>query len=138
MGRPQLKILHEHELAPRACVVIGTRPGIIMFSPIVRELARQEVPFFLLHTGQHYSYNMDRQMLEELELPEPAHTLDTVKHATMHGAQTAEMLRGCEQVFLEERPRLVLVGGDANTNLAGALAARGATTGVCRRSTTAS
>jgi UDP-N-acetylglucosamine 2-epimerase (non-hydrolysing) len=124
VSRPQLKILHEEELEPKACVVIGTRPGIIMFSPIIRELARQGVPYFILHTGQHYSYNMDRQMLEELELPEPDYTLDTVKLATLHGAQTAEMLRGCEEIFLRERPRLVLVGGDANTNLAGALAAR--------------
>lgn len=124
MSRPQLKILREDELEPKACVVVGTRPGIIMFSPIVRELARQGVPHFLLHTGQHYSYNMDRQLFEELELPEPEYTLDTVKLATMHGAQTAEMLRGCEEVFLRERPRLVLVSGDANTNLAGALAAR--------------
>jgi UDP-N-acetylglucosamine 2-epimerase (non-hydrolysing) len=124
VGRPQLKILHEDELEPKACVVVGTRPGIIMFGPIVRELTRQGVPHFILHTGQHYSYNMDRQLFEELELPEPDYTLDTVKLATLHGAQTAEMLRGCEEVFLSERPRLVLVSGDANTNLAGALAAR--------------
>lgn len=122
--QPQLKILLEHELQPKVCVVVGTRPGIIMFSPVVRELERQGVPYFILHTGQHYSPNMDRQFFEELELPEPGYTLETVKLSTLHGAQTAEMLRGCEQVLLEERPRLVLVSGDANTNLAAALAAR--------------
>jgi UDP-N-acetylglucosamine 2-epimerase (non-hydrolysing) len=67
---------------------------------------------------------MDRQLMEELELREPDYKLEAVRYAGLHGAQTAEMLRGCEEVFLHERPMLVLVGGDANTNLAGALAAR--------------
>lgn len=119
-----MKILGESELEAKVCVVIGTRPGIVMLSPIVRELERREVPHFVLHTGQHYSHNMDRQLTDELELPEPAHKLEGVRDETMHGAQTAVMLRGCEAVFLQERPKLVLVGGDANTNLAGALAAR--------------
>lgn len=124
MEEQRLKILREDELEPKLCVVLGTRPGMIMFSPILRELERRDVPHVLVHTGQHYSYELDRQMFEELGLPEPAHKLEAVRHATLHGAQTAEMLRGCEEVFLRERPKIVLVGGDANSNLAGALAAR--------------
>src|SRR3954447_18703272 len=95
-----------------------------MLSPVVRELERRRVPYFVLHTGQHYSHNMDRQLLDELELPELAYHLEGVGSARLHGAQTAAMLRQTEAVLIEERPRLVLVGGDSNTNLAGALAAR--------------
>jgi len=120
----QLKILHENELRKKVCVVLGTRPGIVMFSPIIRELERRKLDFFIIHTGQHYSYNMDRRFFEDLKLPEPAYRLDTVRFCRFHGEQTAEMLKGCEQVLLQEKPKLVLVGGDANTNLAGALAAR--------------
>jgi UDP-N-acetylglucosamine 2-epimerase (non-hydrolysing) len=121
---PEIKFLRAEQLQPKVCVVVGTRPGIVMFSPIIRELERRGVDFFVLHTGQHYSYNMDRTFFEDLKLKEPRYRLDTVQYCKLHGEQTAEMLKGCERALLEERPRLVLVGGDANTNLAGALAAR--------------
>jgi UDP-N-acetylglucosamine 2-epimerase (non-hydrolysing) len=119
---PTLKVLTE--LEDQIAVVIGTRPGFVMFSPIIRELARRQLPHLILHTGQHYSYNMDRRFVEDLGLPEPDYKLESVASAELHGAQTAEMLRGCEQAFIAARPRLVLVGGDANTNLAAGLAAR--------------
>jgi len=120
-----LKILRQDELNnQRICLVIGTRPGIIMFTPIIRECLRRNVDFFVIHTGQHYSYNMDRILFETLEIPRPAYHLDGVAEKKYHGAQTAAMLEGIERVLLEERPALVIVGGDANTNLAGALAAR--------------
>ncbi len=122
MGVARLKILTE--LEDRVAVVIGTRPGIVMFSPVIRQLQRREVPFFVVHTGQHYSHNMDAQLFEDLELPDPDYKFTAVAGARLHGAQTAEMLARCEEVLIEERPRLVLVGGDANTNLAGGLAAR--------------
>jgi UDP-N-acetylglucosamine 2-epimerase (non-hydrolysing) len=112
------------ELKPKVGVIIGTRPGIVMLSAIIRELRRRRVPHFVLHTSQHYSHHMDRKLADDLELPEPERRLPDIRDETLHGAQTAAMLRGCEQVLLEERPRLVLVGGDANTNLAAALAAR--------------
>ena len=124
MSDVQLKILSSGELEDKACVVIGTRPGIVMASPVIRELRRRKLPHFILHTGQHYSHNMDRQLLTELELGEPEHQLERPAGPALHGAQTGAMLAGCERVFLEERPKLVLVGGDANTNLAAALAAR--------------
>jgi UDP-N-acetylglucosamine 2-epimerase (non-hydrolysing) len=119
---PDLKILTEFE--DKVCVVIGTRPGCVLLSPIIRELTARSTPFFVVHSGQHYSHNMDRVFIEDLELPEPDYTLDRAPEGSPHGAQTAAMLRGCEEVFLAERPRLVLVGGDANTNLSAALAAR--------------
>jgi UDP-N-acetylglucosamine 2-epimerase (non-hydrolysing) len=122
--RVKFKFLREEELEDKVCVVVGTRPGIIMFSPIIRELERRKLSFFVIHTGQHYSYNMDRKFFEDLKLKEPQYKLDTVRYCKFHGEQTAEMLKGCEQILLKEKPKIVLVGGDANTNLAGALAAR--------------
>jgi UDP-N-acetylglucosamine 2-epimerase (non-hydrolysing) len=104
--------------------VVGTRPGIIMFSPIIRACVRRGLDFFIIHTGQHYSPNMDAMIFKDLELPLPRHHIEGVAEKKMHGAQTAAMLEGVEKVLVEERPSIVLVGGDANTNLAGALAAR--------------
>lgn len=119
-----LKILIENELQSKIAVVVGTRPGIIKFSPVIKELERRKADFFIIHTGQHYSFNMDRAFFEDLELPLPEYSNETVSSCKYHGEQTAEMIRGVEQALLTEKPRLAIVGGDANTNLAGALAAR--------------
>lgn len=119
-----LKILKKEELGNEIAVVVGTRPGIIKFSPIIRELKLRELPFFIIHTGQHYSFNMDRQFFEDLDLPAPRYINDKVCKETYHGAQTAEMIRGVEDALIDSKPRLVIVGGDANTNLAAALATR--------------
>lgn len=105
----------------RACIVLGTRPEIIKMSPVVREFVRRGLDFFLLHTGQHYSYNMDRVFFEQLGLPEADYNLDVGSGS--HGEQTGRMLMGVEKVLSEEEPDLVLVEGDTNTVLAGALAA---------------
>jgi len=118
------KILSHEKLEDKICVVVGTRPGIIKMSPIIRELSKRKIPFFILHTGQHYSYEMDRKFFEDLGLPDAKHHLPPCRDGSLHGEQTAHMLMGIEHVLLKERPRLVLVCGDANTNLAGALAAR--------------
>lgn len=120
----EVKILKAGELQPEVAVVVGTRPGIVMFAPIIHELRRRALPHRVIHTGQHYSPNMDAEFFRDLELPAPDHRIDgTAEHRT-HGAQTAHMLAGIERVLLEHKPRVVLVGGDANTNLAAALAAR--------------
>ncbi|MBX9608593.1 MAG: UDP-N-acetylglucosamine 2-epimerase (non-hydrolyzing) [Gammaproteobacteria bacterium] len=119
-----IKILSAGELQPEVAVVVGTRPGIVMFAPIIHELRRRGLPHFVIHTGQHYSPNMDAEFFRDLELPAPDYRLEeTAAHRT-HGGQTAHMLVGIERILLERKPRLVLVGGDANSNLAGALAAR--------------
>lgn len=118
------KALTLEELVPKVCVVVGTRPGIIMLSPLIRALQDMSADFFVLHSGQHYSPNMDAQFFEDLGLPEPAYKLEGTSAERRHGGQTASMLRGCEEVLLHERPSVVAVGGDANTNLAAALAAR--------------
>lgn len=120
----EIKVIDQNNLEPKICVVVGTRPGIVMFAPIIHELKRSGAPFFVIHTGQHYSTNMDAQFFEDLELPVPEYRLRDVAIRKTHGAQTAAMLEGIEEILMEEKPSLILVGGDANTNLAGALAAR--------------
>jgi UDP-N-acetylglucosamine 2-epimerase (non-hydrolysing) len=73
---------------------------------------------------------MDTELFEDLGLPQPAYHITDVHKKPTHGGQTAVMLEGCETAMIERKPRLVLVNGDANTNLAGALAARKLRLGV--------
>ena len=120
----EIKVLAPQYLEREVAVVIGTRPGIIMFAPIIHELKKKQVPYFVIHTGQHYSPNMDEQFFKDLNLASPDYKFEGISSKKTHGAQTAAMLEGIEEVLLKRRPRLVVVGGDANTNLSGALAAR--------------
>jgi UDP-N-acetylglucosamine 2-epimerase (non-hydrolysing) len=102
-------------------IILGTRPEIIKLSPVIREFEKHNLDYFILHTGQHYSYDMDRIFFEQLELPEAKYNLDV--GSGPHSTQTANMLTGIGQVLMEEQPEAVLVQGDTNTVLAGALAA---------------
>jgi UDP-N-acetylglucosamine 2-epimerase (non-hydrolysing) len=132
------------------CIVLGTRPEIIKMSPIIRECEKRRLDYFILHTGQHYSYEMDRIFFEELGLPAPGVNIEAGSGA--QGAQTGEILAGVERELIERNmagspgmvshadkmketdpctlkkeaenvPDIVLVQGDTNTVLAGALAA---------------
>lgn len=105
----------------KTAIILGTRPEIIKMSPVIRELEKKSIGFFILHTGQHYSYNMDRVFFEQLGLPEPKHNLEA--GSGTHGEQTGRMLIGIEKVLVGEKPDIVLVEGDTNSVLAGALAA---------------
>jgi UDP-N-acetylglucosamine 2-epimerase (non-hydrolysing) len=120
----ELKILRRSDLLPRIGVVVGTRPGIIKFAPVIKELQRRNADFTLIHTGQHYSPGMDSVFFEDLELPAPHHLNGDVASRRLHGEQTAAMIVGVERAVLRDRPAVVVVGGDANTNLAAALAVR--------------
>jgi len=102
-------------------IVLGTRPEIIKMSPVIRECEHKNLDYFILHTGQHYSYEMDRVFFEQLELPEARYNLDVGSGS--HGEQTGKIMSGIEKVLMEEKPDAVLVQGDTNTVLAGALAA---------------
>lgn len=121
---PEIKVLNERDLVPEVGIAVGTRPGIVIMAPIIHECRRRGLAHFVIHTGQHYSPNMDAQFFEDLDLPAPEYRLEGVAERTTHGGQTAAMLEGTEAVLLVRRPRLLLVCGDANTNLAAALAAR--------------
>ncbi|MFH1941905.1 MAG: UDP-N-acetylglucosamine 2-epimerase, partial [bacterium] len=90
-------------------------------SPIIRFCERKSVPMLFIHTGQHYTYSMDRIFFQELKLPEPTRHLDIGSHS--HGKQTGLLLTGLEEALQEEKPGIVLVQGDTNTVLAGGLAA---------------
>ncbi len=105
----------------KIAVVVGTRPEIIKMAPVVRELAKRRADFFILHTGQHYSYNMDRVFFEELDLPPARYNLEVGSGS--HAEQTARILTGIESALRKEQPQTVLVEGDTNSVLAGALAA---------------
>jgi UDP-N-acetylglucosamine 2-epimerase (non-hydrolysing) len=102
-------------------IILGTRPEIIKMSPVIRECERQRLSYFILHTGQHYSYNLDKIFFDDLELPAAKYNLDVGSGS--HAEETGKMLIGIEKVLKEEKPDIVLVEGDTNTVLAGALAA---------------
>jgi UDP-N-acetylglucosamine 2-epimerase (non-hydrolysing) len=102
-------------------IILGTRPEIIKMAPVIRECQRRGLDYSIIHTGQHYSYQMDRIFFEQLELPQPDHNLDV--GSGNHGKQTGRILADLEAVLMAERPDVVLVQGDTNTVMAGALAA---------------
>lgn len=101
--------------------VLGTRPEIIKLSPVIRGCERHGVDHVVIHTGQHYSDSLDEVFFEQLELAEPDINLGV--GSGTHGEQTAEMLRGVERVLADVDPDVVVVQGDTNSALAGALAA---------------
>jgi UDP-N-acetylglucosamine 2-epimerase (non-hydrolysing) len=102
-------------------IVLGTRPEIIKMSPLIRECERRDAGYYILHTGQHYSFDMDRAFFEQLELPEPDLNLDV--GSGHHGEQTGRILAGIEKVIMSRETDELLVQGDTNTVMAGALAA---------------
>lgn len=104
----------------KVAIILGTRPEIIKMSPIIRELEDRKLDYFILHTGQHYSYNMDEVFFEQLRLQRPKYNLK-VGFGT-HAEETGKMLIGIEKILQNERPDVILVEGDTNTVLAGALA----------------
>jgi UDP-GlcNAc3NAcA epimerase len=102
--------------------IVGARPQFIKAAVVTRELAgRTDVREVLVHTGQHYDDSMSRIFFEQLGLPEPDFNLGI--GSGPHGAQTGRMLEAVETVMLKEKPDWVLVYGDTNSTLAGALAA---------------
>lgn len=120
----------------KIAVVLGTRPEIIKMSPVIRALERYNpwasqgeclehraltIEHFILHTGQHYSYNLDKVFFEQLKLPQSKYNLEVGSGS--HAEQTGKILIGVEEVLHRESPDVVLVEGDTNSVLAGALAA---------------
>ena len=104
----------------KTAVILGTRPEIIKMSPVIRELEKRQIEFFILHTGQHYSYNLDKVFIEQLKLPQAKHNLEV--GSSSHADQTGKILAGVEKVLQGECPDIVLVEGDTNSTLAAALA----------------
>lgn len=102
-------------------VLVGTRPEIIKLAPVIHACAERNIDCPVIHTGQHYSESLDSVFFEQLKLPEPTYNLEV--GSGPHGEQTGEMLIGIEQVLRELAPDTLLVQGDTNSVLAGAIAA---------------
>ena len=104
--------------------VIGARPQIIKAAAISRAIKNNfsdKILEVIVHTGQHYDENMSQIFFEELEIPFPNFNLNVGSGS--HGEQTAKMLEGLENIYMQENPDAVIVYGDTNSTIAGALAA---------------
>jgi len=105
----------------RIITVVGARPQFIKAATLSRQFKLAGIEELIIHTGQHFDANMSDIFFEEMEIPTPAYQLDI--HGMTHGAMTGRMLEGIESILIKEKPDGVLVYGDTNSTLAGALAA---------------
>ena len=104
--------------------IVGARPQFIKAAALSRAFAEHSHKFeeVIVHTGQHFDRNMSDIFFEEMEIPRANYNLNI--HGLSHGAMTGQMLEGIEKLLLEEKPDYVLVYGDTNSTIAGALAAK--------------
>ena len=100
--------------------ILGARPNFIKASPLIQALKKYNVINKILHTGQHYDYSMSEQFFKEFKLPKPFSNLNI--GSLSHGAQTGRMLEGIEKILYKSNPDFVIIYGDTNSTLAGALA----------------
>lgn len=106
----------------KICTVVGARPQFIKAATLTREIAQANMQTeIMIHTGQHYDLAMSEVFFKELDIPTPKYNLG-VRGGT-HGAMTGSMLQQIEAILQQERPKVVVVYGDTNSTLAGALAA---------------
>ena len=113
-----------HYIMLKIVTIVGARPQFIKAATIsrcIRENYTSKINEILVHTGQHYDENMSQVFFKELDIPHPKYNLDI--SGGQHGAMTGRMLEAVERVLIEERPDFVLIYGDTNSTLAGALAA---------------
>jgi len=104
--------------------VIGARPQIIKAAAISREILNNysnKIEEVIVHTGQHYDQNMSEIFFDELNIPKPNYNLNVGSGS--HGVQSAKMIEGLEKILFEEKPNYILLFGDTNSTLAGAVAA---------------
>ncbi len=105
----------------KVITIVGARPQFVKAATLSRQFQIFGIDEKIIHTGQHFDANMSEVFFEEMEIPKPAYNLDI--HGLTHGAMTGRMLEDIEQILLNEKPEGVIVYGDTNSTLAGALAA---------------
>ena len=103
----------------KIATILGTRPEIIKMAPIIAEISKRGIDQIVLHTGQHYDKEMSDNFFRDLEIPSPDYNIHV--GSGTHGRQTGRMMEGIEEILMEEKPDIVLVQGDTNAVLAGAL-----------------
>jgi UDP-GlcNAc3NAcA epimerase len=102
--------------------VVGARPQFVKAAVVSRALKdKKNIREIIVHTGQHYDDNMSGIFFDEMQIPRPLYDLEIKE--SLHGAMTGKMLEGIEKILIHEKPAMVLVYGDTNSTLAGALAA---------------
>jgi UDP-GlcNAc3NAcA epimerase len=102
--------------------IVGARPQFIKAAPLSRAIAdRRDIKEIMVHTGQHFDQNMSAIFFHELSIAEPHHTLDI--HGGSHGEMTGRMIIALERIMIDLKPKAVLIYGDTNSTLAGAVAA---------------
>lgn len=106
----------------KVITIVGARPQFVKAAVVSRALIKEEVQEIIIHTGQHFDANMSEVFFTEMDIPKPQYNLDI--HGLTHGAMTGKMLEKIEEVLIKETPDVVLVYGDTNSTLAGALAAK--------------
>ncbi len=104
--------------------IIGARPQIIKAAALSRAIKndfQEQITEVIVHTGQHYDENMSQVFFDELDIPQPNYNLNV--GSGTHGKQTAAMIDGIEEIVLKEKPSAIVLYGDTNSTLAGAIAA---------------
>jgi UDP-GlcNAc3NAcA epimerase len=103
--------------------ILGARPQFVKAAVLSRIMSeKNEIEEVIVHTGQHYDVNMSETFFKEMEIPEPKYNLNI--NGLGHGAMTGQMLEKIEKVLLDEKPDAVVIYGDTNSTIAGALAAK--------------
>lgn len=100
----------------------GARPNFMKIAPLIHELKNYDIQFRIIHTGQHYDYNMSKNFFDELGIPEHDYFLNASSGS--HAVQTAKIMDEFEKIITQNRPRLIVVVGDVNSTIACALVAK--------------
>ncbi len=103
-------------------IIGGARPNFMKIAPLINEFRKQKIRFKLIHTGQHYNYNMSKIFFDNLGIAKPDYFLNVGSGS--HAVQTAKIMIKFEKVILREKPKLIIVVGDVNSTIACALVAK--------------